>query len=85
MAEKTRIVEVVHQNGDTAHSAQHSHAILFEVQEGDHTGKRGSAIELSALVGALHWGQSHVVIYETGKVMTWREFKDRQGAGRRVR
>ncbi len=80
MAKKTRIVEVIHQNGETAYSAQHSHAILFEVKEGDHCGKRGSAVELSALVGTLDWDQSHVVIYETGELMTWKEFKNRQGS-----
>ena len=85
MARKTRIVEVIHQNGDTVYSTRHSHAILFEIQEGDHRGKRGSVTELSALVGALAWDQSYVVIYETGELMTWREFKDRQGSGRRVR
>jgi hypothetical protein len=84
MAEKTRIVEVIHQNGETAHSTRHSGAILFEIQEGDHRGKRGSVTELSALVGALAWDQSHVVMYETGELMTWREFKNRQGPGARV-
>jgi hypothetical protein len=85
MAEKTRIVEVIHQNGAAAYSTRHSGAILFEIQEGDHRGKRGSVAELSALVGAVAWDQSHVVIYKTDELMTWREFKNRQGSGRRVR
>jgi hypothetical protein len=82
MAEKTRIVEVIHQNGAAAYSTRHSGAILFEIQEGDHRGKRGSVMELSALVDAVAWDQSHVVMCETSELMTWREFKNRQGSGR---
>ena len=35
---------------------------------------------VSALVGALDWDQSHVVTYETGELMTWKEFKNRRGS-----
>jgi len=64
---KTRILTVVHDNGDTAHCPLHSSALLQEVAEGADKGKRGCDACLFDLVGPLDWDRSQIVSYETGE------------------
>ena len=63
----TRILAVIHDDGDTPHCISHSNAILFEVAEGPHRGKRGCDGCLFELAGPIQWDKSQIVSYETGQ------------------
>ncbi len=63
---KARILSVIHDNGEGAYCLTHPNALLFEVAEGAHQGKRGCDGCLFDLVGPIQWNQSEVVSYETG-------------------
>ena len=67
MSDKTRILTVMHDNGDTAYCPHHPGALLQEVAEGNHQGKRGCDACLFDLVGPLDWDRGQVVSYETGE------------------
>lgn len=67
MSEKTRILKVVHDDGSNATCPRHPNAILFEVADGPHAGKRGCDVCLFELVGHITWDKSQIVSYETGQ------------------
>lgn len=68
MENKTRIIEVLHENGTRATAAPiRPNATLFEIAEGPHKGKRGGDVDLFGLVGQLDWDKTEVSIYETGE------------------
>lgn len=68
MSEKTRILTVAHDDGSTATCRFHPNAILFEVAEGPHWGKRGCDGCLFDLVGGpIQWDKSEIVSYQTGQ------------------
>jgi len=67
----TTVIRVVHQNGDNAlaKSWGHPNALLFEIAEGPHAGKRGPDFELFNLVGPIEWAKTRFVLYETGEIV----------------
>ena len=78
MDTRTRIVEVVHEDGTTTTAApRRPNARLFEVLEGPHAGKRGADADLFDLVGALDWDRDTVSVYETGKHANAHAFYER--------
>ena len=80
METRTRIVEVVHENGDRATAkTRRPNATLFEVTDGPHAGKRGADADLFDLVGALDWDHTTVSICETGEHVGWDVFSARPG------
>jgi len=73
METRTRIVEVLHQDGRTARPPRNPHATLFEICDGEHAGKRGADTELFDLVGALDWDREWYAVYETGEHVRWED------------
>ena len=68
MAKATRIIQVVHHDGDAAYAGpRRPRSTLFEITEGPHRGKRGADADLHDLVGAIDWDPGRVSIYETGE------------------
>ena len=70
MRTETRIVKVVHENGEPAMARDFANGVLFEVIEGPSVGMRGSDITLFDLVGHIRWDRSQISIYETGERRT---------------
>lgn len=62
----TTVFAVVHDDGETAHPPD-STAILLEIAEGPHKGKRGADWQLRDLAGPIWGDRSTIVSYETGK------------------
>ena len=78
MEPRTRILEVVQQNGDRATAKpRRPNSTLFEVADGPHQGNRGSYCDLFDLVGALNWDREFVLIQETGERARWDVFHHR--------
>lgn len=67
----TAVIRVVHRNGDNALANfwGHPNALLFEIVEGPHAGKRGPDFELFDLVGPIEWDKTRLGIYETGQIV----------------
>lgn len=68
----TKIISIIKSDGTNATATQvwnQPNALLFEIVDGPHTGKRGPDSALFDLVGPLHWDKSQVSIYETGQIL----------------
>jgi hypothetical protein len=64
---RTRILTVLRDSGEGVYCQFHPNALLFEVAEGPHQGKRGCDGCLFDLVGPIQWDKSQIVSYETGE------------------
>jgi hypothetical protein len=68
----TKIVLVIHEDGTNATAGEiwgRPSALLFEITEGQHKGKRGPDTEIFDLVGPISWDRSQFSIYENGEYL----------------